>query len=347
MADEPAPPARKARKPKQAQEISSDAATESAPAKPQKKKKAKAKAVQDDAPSTETQVQDQPQPSDISSVPLPAIVASEVPTEQDVATSVLEDSVKRRGRPRAERDAAHGPSPEDEFLAAEAAAPIVSPEVVEALSRIEPPAWQVETRPEDMPKNWGEELYADAMLSQRFWAARRAEAKGIEAQAWEHHHHQNRYAVNRYLTVRRVARIMAEVENHDFMREGKAPHNIPSWARAEVIFREEFDEFNEFVKHSIASIGQENLRAEEEEQSRERMEHLDMVSPVSSRSNSLDRIKLQRSATEAQLVENYLDNILPGVTLSSLSDTFADDIFAADADDEQGVEEVDEPAEAA
>ena len=36
------------------------------------------------------------------------------------------------------------------------------------------------------------------------------------------------------LQVRRVARLMAEVENHDFMREADAPHHVPPWARAEV-----------------------------------------------------------------------------------------------------------------
>jgi hypothetical protein len=33
------------------------------------------------------------------------------------------------------------------------------------------------------------------------------------------------------------------------------------------------------------------------------------------------------------LVERYLDNILPGVSLASLSESYADDIFAAGADD--------------
>lgn len=39
-------------------------------------------------------------------------------------------------------------------------------------------------------------------MSERYWVARRKEAKDIEELAWQCHHHQNRYAANRYLTVR-------------------------------------------------------------------------------------------------------------------------------------------------
>ena len=44
----------------------------------------------------------------------------------------------------------------------------------------------------------------------------------VEDLGWQSHHHQNRHAVNRYATVRRVAGIMTEIEADDFMLEVRA-----------------------------------------------------------------------------------------------------------------------------
>ncbi|GAX81793.1 hypothetical protein CEUSTIGMA_g9221.t1 [Chlamydomonas eustigma] len=278
----------------------------------------------------------------LSPSPLTYVDAVDIP-EVDTASSALEQAATRRkpGRPRAgdmeqgldlmdrDEDLVPGvndaPESDDRIT--------ISDEVVQDLEWMEP---LTDDKKPGLPlqfkaSNWGEAAYLEALGSQHYWETRRAEAKAFEDAAWQIHHHQNRHAVNRYATVWRVARIMAEIENHDFRRGEKAPHHIAPWARAEVIFSKEFDEFNDYIRENIDDMTKRLPKEAEEEQ----LDILDDALFLLSRdddNNALNR-KVDQQTEDHILVEKYLDNILPGVTLSSLSEAYADEIFLEDEDE--------------
>lgn len=60
--------------------------------------------------------------------------------------------------------------------------------------------------------------------------------------------------VNKYANVRRIAGLMAQFENDDFELGPKQPGNLSSWARSEIVFRDEFDEFNQYVNENMEHL---------------------------------------------------------------------------------------------
>lgn len=60
--------------------------------------------------------------------------------------------------------------------------------------------------------------------------------------------------VNKYANVRRIAGLMAQFENDDYELGPKQPGNLSSWARSEIVFRDEFDEFNQYVNENMEHI---------------------------------------------------------------------------------------------
>ncbi|PNH00084.1 Fructose-bisphosphate aldolase, cytoplasmic isozyme, partial [Tetrabaena socialis] len=65
-------------------------------------------------------------------------------------------------------------------------------------------------------------------------------------------------AHNIYANVRAVANIMHEIEDQDFSMAEKQSY-FTSWARAELLFAQEYDVFNEMVKQNIDSIVRQPL----------------------------------------------------------------------------------------
>mmetsp|Transcript_32548 Transcript_32548/g.97117 ORF Transcript_32548/g.97117 Transcript_32548/m.97117 type:complete len:493 (-) Transcript_32548:448-1926(-) len=213
---------------------------------------------------------------------------------------------------------------------------IISDEARQVLAEIEPQPWKITLPPQHVPRTPMEVPHAEALISQAYWDRRLKEAKDIEERAWQSHHHQNRHAVNRYAMVRRVARIMAEVENYDFLREEKAPQHIPPWARAEVIFEREFDEFNAYVAANIDEMVKGSGRAAADEELDILDDALFLLANDDDKGNVLNQ-KVAQQTEDHLLVDEYLDGILPGVSLSSLSEAYADDIFAGGDDDDVSV----------
>ena len=121
---------------------------------------------------------------------------------------------------------------------------------------------------------------------------------------------------------------MAEVEEWDFARGEASPQHIPPWARAEVVFESEFDDFNEYIKNNIDDMFKRLPKEAEEEE----LDILDDALFLLSREdddNVLNK-RIDQQDHERSLVSKYLDNILPGLSLSSLSEAYADDIFEDD-----------------
>ena len=214
------------------------------------------------------------------------------------------------------------------------AASIVGQEVIDILAAVEPPPESerlIELPHELQPSNIFEQFYAEGQVEQLYWQRRRSESRAFVERALRHHHHQNRYAVNRYATTRRVSRLMAEIEEYDYVREESSPQHLPSWARAEIVFESEFEEFNSYIKDNIAEMSKREPKESEEEE----VDILDDALFLLSREddgNALNR-RIDVQQEERSLADKYLDNILPGLTLSSISEAYADDIF----DDEEDV----------
>lgn len=48
--------------------------------------------------------------------------------------------------------------------------------------------------------------------------------------------------------------MMSVFENDDYQLGPNQPGNLSSWARSEIVFREEFDEFNTYIDANMESI---------------------------------------------------------------------------------------------
>lgn len=93
-----------------------------------------------------------------------------------------------------------------------------------------------------------------SQLKREAFLVRQNNSWEVEDLAWESHHYQNREGVNKYANVRRIAGMMSVFEDDDYALGPNQPGNLSSWARAEIVFRNELPEFNSYVKTNMASI---------------------------------------------------------------------------------------------
>lgn len=216
---------------------------------------------------------------------------------------------------------------------------IVSQAVMDILAEIEPPPESerpILLPPEHQPINIWESYWAEAHMDRIYWDRRQAESKAMVERALKDHAYQNFHAVNRYATTRRVSRLMAEVEEWDFARGEASPQHIPPWARAEVVFESEFDDFNDYIRNNIDDMFKRLPNEAEEEE----LDILDDALFLLSREdddNALNK-RIDQQDHERSLASTYLDNILPGLSLSSLSEAYADDIFEDEEASDQAVD---------
>ncbi|KAG2424830.1 hypothetical protein HXX76_014251 [Chlamydomonas incerta] len=135
-------------------------------------------------------------------------------------------------------------------------------------------------------------------------------------------------AHNIYANVRRVASMMNVIEAEDFVMAEHQSYFTP-WARAEIAFASEYDEFNAAVKANIDSLVRQPL----EEELRERLEAIGEATLLPPTEAEQQAPKFPSDAdVSAFMVEHFLEGVLPGVSLSNPNQRYADDIYGGDED---------------
>ncbi|KAG2429721.1 hypothetical protein HYH02_013978 [Chlamydomonas schloesseri] len=135
-------------------------------------------------------------------------------------------------------------------------------------------------------------------------------------------------ANNIYANVRRVASMMNVIEAEDFAMAERQSYFTP-WARAEIAFASEYDEFNAAVKENIDSLVRQPL----EEELRERLEAIGEATLLPPTEAEQQAPKFPSDAdVSAYMVEHFLEGVLPGVSLTNPNQRYADDIYGGDED---------------
>ncbi|PNW83239.1 hypothetical protein CHLRE_05g234050v5 [Chlamydomonas reinhardtii] len=140
-------------------------------------------------------------------------------------------------------------------------------------------------------------------------------------------------ANNIYANVRRVASMMNVIEAEDFAMAERQSYFTP-WARAEIAFASEYDDFNAAVKANIDSLVRQPL----EEELRERLEAIGEATLLPPTEAEQQAPKFPSDAdVSAYMMENFLEGVLPGVSLTNPNQRYADDIYGGD---EEGADEL-------
>lgn len=130
-------------------------------------------------------------------------------------------------------------------------------------------------------------------------------------------------ANNIYANVRQVAAAMSAIEKDDFAMGPRRPY-FSSWSRAEILFGQEYDEFNEAVKRNIDSMVRQPL----EEELREQLEAIGEATLLPPTESEKRAPKFPSQGEVVQFMqENFLEGILPGVSLAAPNERYAEDIF--------------------
>ncbi|EFJ45737.1 hypothetical protein VOLCADRAFT_105825 [Volvox carteri f. nagariensis] len=151
-------------------------------------------------------------------------------------------------------------------------------------------------------------------------------------------------AHNIYANVHRVAAMMRVLENEDFRMAEKQTY-FSSWSRAEILFAQKYDKFNEAVKENMDSLVRQPL--EEASQSgleggllsnhvhelRDRLEAIGEATLLPPTEAEQAESKFPSEEDVARYcVDNLLEGVLPGVSLANPTERYADDIYAGDGD---------------
>lgn len=159
--------------------------------------------------------------------------------------------------------------------------------------------------------------------------------KYIEDLAWASHHMQLEQAENRYSIVRRVAGIMTEVELEEFLNEDKELSYIPSWAKAEIRFKPQFHEFNEYVKKNIANmVWRPPPGADDEE--------FDILDDVLLLTGNIHEEEQDQQEDKSLELDTYLTGVLPGADVDPLSSNYLEEIYPGPSDDEPSSDDMDD-----
>lgn len=172
-----------------------------------------------------------------------------------------------------------------------------------------------------------ERAFMEFSLIKEYWYKRNMEREEVHQAAYAAHDASRARVSNIYANTRRVAGLMTAFEDDDYKLQEASPANIAPWARAELVFSQEFEEFNDYILNNADRLVKEMPKEAEEEE-------LDIVDEALFllRTEDDDKAAARTSQQQADqdLMDKFLEGVLPGATLDSLATTYANEIYESD-----------------
>ncbi|KXZ46281.1 hypothetical protein GPECTOR_45g151 [Gonium pectorale] len=179
-----------------------------------------------------------------------------------------------------------------------------------------------------LPRSEEEERKLQALLQMEAYFTRTWNHDDMDDWAFFEAEKMRGKAHNIYANTQRVAAMMRVLEAEDFAM-GDRQSYFSSWSRAECLFALEYDEFNQAVKDNIDSIVRQPL----EEELRERLTAIGEATLLPPTESEQMAPKFPTTMDVSQFMqENFLEGILPGVSLNNPLARYAEDIYAGSSD---------------
>ncbi|GIL69021.1 hypothetical protein Vretimale_17395 [Volvox reticuliferus] len=179
-----------------------------------------------------------------------------------------------------------------------------------------------------LPRTEEEERKLQAALQMEAYFARTWNHEDVDDLAFFEAEKMRGKAHNIYANVHRVAAMMRVLENEDFRMAEKQTY-FSSWSRAEILFAQEYDEFNEAVKANMDALVRQPL----EEELRDRLEAIGEATLLPPTEAEQAEPKFPSEEDVARYcVDTFLEGVLPGVSLANPTERYADDIYAGEGD---------------
>ncbi|GLI62821.1 hypothetical protein VaNZ11_005571 [Volvox africanus] len=179
-----------------------------------------------------------------------------------------------------------------------------------------------------LPRTEEEERKLQAALQMEAYFARTWNHEDVDDLAFFEAEKMRGKAHNIYANVHRVAAMMRVLENEDFRMAEKQTY-FSSWARAEILFAQDYDEFNEAVKANMDALVRQPL----EEELRDRLEAIGEATLLPPTEAEQAEPKFPTEEEVARYcVDTFLEGVLPGVSLANPTERYADDIYAGEGE---------------
>ncbi|GLC42903.1 hypothetical protein PLESTB_001812600 [Pleodorina starrii] len=179
-----------------------------------------------------------------------------------------------------------------------------------------------------LPRSEEEERRLQAALQMEAYFARTWNHEEVDDLAFFEAERMRGKAHNIYANVHQVAAMMRVLENADF-RMGDKQTYFSSWSRAEILFAQDFDQFNQAVKDNMDKLVRQPL----EEELRDRLEAIGEATLLPPTEAEQAEPKFPSSEDVSRYcVDNFLEGVLPGVSLANPTERYADDIYGGEGE---------------